>query len=189
MPRTRHAPPGALPFRFHEAHHAEAGTDVAVPLRIGAEGFADHAIHARIDLALRLLAGEGRRAIRLLDACCGDGGRLIHAAVRAANLGFVAIEARGVAPSARDIAAARAAAARMGGPAIGLTFEVGGIADALAGEEEDGCDIVLCLEPIGHATAAARNAVAVGLARITDGTLFVADEALGRGGLRALGGE
>ena len=181
--------PAPLPFRFHEARRAATDEDGSpLPVRIGAEGFPDHAIHDRIDAALRTLAMSKRRAIRILDAGCGDGGLLLHAVRSASALGFVAIEARGVDPSARRIAAARAAAAALDDRAVGLVFEVGDIADALGAEEDDACDIVLCLERIGHLTPATRNAIAVGLARITDGTLFVADEALGRGGLRALGG-
>lgn len=189
MASRLHSPvePVPLPFRFHEAVRDRARRADATPLQLGAPGFSDHALHARLDLALVTLANQRRRAIRLLHAGCGDGSLLLSAARRASALGFVAIEARGVDPSPRRIAAARAATATLDDPAIGLTFEVGDVRDALADEDDGACDIVLCLDRIGHLTAAARNAIAVGLARITDGTLFVADEALGRGGLRALG--
>jgi len=75
--------------------HAE-GQDSGLFTFGGAHGFTDRALWARLDAMLVRLWTEGRRAIRILDAGCGPGTWLLRLAVRARDLGFTAIEGRGV---------------------------------------------------------------------------------------------
>lgn len=98
----------------------------------------------RVAARLRGLRQAGRRSVRIVDADCGAGGLLLHAAAHARSLGFVAIEVRGIDRSPALIGRARAAAARCSDPAIGARFEVADMV-AMLGEEQDfPADILLC---------------------------------------------
>lgn len=68
---------------------------------------------------------------------------LIKAVRHARALGFTAIEGRGIDGSPAMIGRARVAAARLHEPAIGLTFEVADMIEALADEADVPADIVL----------------------------------------------
>ena len=116
---------------------ARATTDTDTPQ--------DRAIWARIDAALLDLKANRRHAIRILDLGCGEGRWLIRATRRARQLGFTAIEGRGVDHDPANIAIATAAARAQPDLAIGLTFEVGSFGEALEDERDTACDIVLCL--------------------------------------------
>lgn len=93
---------------------------------------------------LKGLRKRGRRAIRIVDADCGAGELLIHAVQRAREMGFVAIEGRGIDADPRLIASALRAAARQGDPAIGLVFEQGDPDRVLREEAEYPADLLLC---------------------------------------------
>ncbi len=105
----------------------------------------DRAIWARIDAALLDLKAHRRHAIRILDLACGDGYWLIRTARRARELGFTAIEGRGIGRDASDVAVATAAARAHPDLAIGLTFDTGALGEVLEEERDTECDIVLCL--------------------------------------------
>lgn len=75
-----------------------------------------------IDRALQILHIHGRHSVFIVDAACGDGRLLLHAARRARALGFVAIDARGFDPTPAQIALATAAARGVRDPAIGFAF-------------------------------------------------------------------
>ena len=74
--------------------------------------------------ALASLRDAKRRAVRIVDADCGAGAILIQALRHARALGFTAIEGRGIDSSPALIGRARAAAARLHDPAIGVAFDV-----------------------------------------------------------------
>ena len=93
---------------------------------------------------LKGLRKRGRRAIRIVDADCGAGELLIHAVQRAREMGFVAIEGRGIDADPLLIASALRAAARQGDPAIGLVFEQGDPDRVLREEAEYPADLLLC---------------------------------------------
>lgn len=86
--------------------------------------FGEDATMARIDRVLTGMRRAGRRAILIVDASCGDGRLLIRAARRAAELGFVAIDARGFDRSPERIAAARSEARDCADARIRLGFAV-----------------------------------------------------------------
>jgi len=89
------------------------------------------------------LREAGRHSIRIVDADCGAGCLLIHAARYARTLGFMAIEGRGIDGAPQLVGRARAAAARLGDAAIGLGFEAADLLTALEEEAEFPADIVL----------------------------------------------
>jgi SAM-dependent methyltransferase len=106
----------------------------------------DGDVRAKIDTVLRDLRLRGRHALRIIDLGCGTGGWLIATALRARELGFTAIEGRGVDRDPDAIERAWAAALVRREPAIGLAFEIGSIARAVDEENEGGCDLILCLD-------------------------------------------
>ena len=95
---------------------------------------------------LAALRKRGRRSIRIVDANCGAGDLLVHAAQRARALGYLAIEGHGIDCDPAMIARARAAARIAADPAIGLEFEVGDARNALSAEAIFPADIVLYAE-------------------------------------------
>ncbi|TXC70751.1 methyltransferase domain-containing protein [Sphingomonas ginsenosidivorax] len=101
----------------------------------------------RIVAALSELRDRGRHAVRIVDADCGAGALLLHAAHHARALGFTAIEGRGIDGSPALVGRARAAAARQADAAIGLVFETADMLAALRDEADQPADILLC-----HAT-------------------------------------
>ncbi len=97
----------------------------------------------RVAAALDALRDRGRHAVRIVDVDCGAGALLLHALRHARAIGFTAIEGRGIDGSPALIERARAAAARLVDPAIGVEFEMGDALDALAAECDLPADIVL----------------------------------------------
>lgn len=93
--------------------------------------------------ALTALQRRGRHAVRIVDADCSCGTLLIEAMRHARALGFTAIEGRGIDGSPSLIGRARAAAARLHDPAIGVEFELGDMMKALEQEADFPPDIVL----------------------------------------------
>ncbi|WP_420138137.1 SAM-dependent methyltransferase [Sphingomonas sp.] len=107
-------------------------------------GFSTDAVMSRIDHALLDMRANGRRAVRILDVGCADGGGLIETVLHAVMLGFVAIEGRGFDSAPGLVDRARATAIGIHDPRLELTFDVADILAALAEEEDHGADIVLC---------------------------------------------
>lgn len=93
--------------------------------------------------ALADLRAAGRHSVRIVDADCGAGNLLIHAAQYARTLGFTAIEGRGIDGAPSLIARARATAGRLHDPAIGLSFDVADLLAALREEAVYPADILL----------------------------------------------
>lgn len=96
-----------------------------------------------IAAALTTLHEQGRFSIRIVDADCGAGSLLIHAAHHARAIGYSAIEARGIDGSPALIGRARASASRLADPAIGLSFDLADALSALREEEDMPADIML----------------------------------------------
>ncbi|WP_283418707.1 SAM-dependent methyltransferase [Sphingopyxis sp. Geo48] len=96
---------------------------------------------------LRKLKGlhkRGRRSIRIVDADCGTGELLLHTVRRAREMGFLAIEGRGIDADPSLVASARRAAARQPDPAIGLVFEQAEKDRVMREEAEYPADLLLC---------------------------------------------
>ena len=113
--------------------------------------------------ALAELREQHRHAVRIVDADCACGTLLIETARYARGLGFTAIEGHGIDGAPTLIGRARASAARLQEPAIGLTFECADMVEALVREADFPADIVLfhCRhEGSDHRAAAALLAAA-----------------------------
>ncbi|MDY7524311.1 SAM-dependent methyltransferase [Sphingomonas sp. 10B4] len=119
--------------------------------------------------ALAALRAAKRCSVRIVDADCGAGSLLLCAVRFARSLGFTAIEARGVDTAPALVDRARAAAATVRDPAIGITFERGEPIAALCEESDFPADIVLWHGGRGaNASTADRAAVRAGRAVIAD---------------------
>ncbi|MBD8617590.1 SAM-dependent methyltransferase [Sphingomonas sp. CFBP 13728] len=92
-----------------------------------------------------------RRSVRIVDADCGAGTLLLRAVRHARSLGFTAIEGRGIDGAPALIGRARAAAASLDDPAIGMSFELADLRAALTEEAEFPADILLCDNSAGRA--------------------------------------
>ncbi len=146
----------------------------------GSYAYADREIWARLDAALIRLRTSGRHAIRILDAGCGPGTWLLRMVVRARDLGFTAIDARGFDISPEMIALAGERLDLANDPHIGVTFEVADLLDALDEEEDASYDLTLCLYGVlNHLSAAERETASAALTRVTDGDLFVTVRTVG----------
>jgi len=129
--------------------------------------------------ALTRLKAGGRHSVRIVDADCGTGTTLLHAALRARGLGFTAVEARGIDGAPAPISSARVAAAAFRDPAIGIAFDVADLVTALADEIDLPADILLWRRP---------RCVPAGIARAVAraGCIIIDGEAAGK--QRAAGG-
>lgn len=159
--------------------HAE-GNDSGLFEFSGTHGYTDRALWLRLDLMLVRLWTEGRRAIRILDAGCGPGTWLLRIAIRARDLGFSAIDARGIdiSPVMIDLARSRAGIGKDGH--IGMSFEVGNIVNALDDEDDGSFDIVLCLNGVlNHLDAHERAPAAAAMERVCDGEIFITVHSVG----------
>lgn len=146
----------------------------------GRHGFTDREIWGRIDAALIRLRTSGRHAIRILDAGCGPGTWLLRTAIRARDLGFTAIDARGFDISPGLIELAKARLAMCEDVHIGISFDVADFANALVDEDDGSYDIVLCLYGVlNHLRPLARQAAADALVRVAADDVFVTVRTVG----------
>lgn len=130
--------------------------------------------------ALAALREQGRHSVRIVDTDCACGTLLIDAARHARALGFTAIEGRGIDGSPAMIGRARAAAARLHEPAIGLIYEVADMIEALASEADFPADIVLWHDGrAGHDRPGVRESL------VNAGDLLIADRDHPRDRVRA----
>lgn len=130
------------------AHRARPGTSASPPpppIRVfpGSRAASHDPRWPAVMAALAALRDRKRCAVRIVDADCGAGCLLLQALRHARALGFTAIEGRGIDGAPALIGRARAAAARLRDPAIGVTFEAADMATALADEHDLPADIVL----------------------------------------------
>lgn len=123
-----------------------------------------------IAAALVDLRERHRHSVRIVDADCACGTLLIEAARCAHALGFTAVEGRGIDGAPTMVGRARAAAARLHDPAIGLTFELVDMAQALAQEADFPADIVLC-----HGRHGDSDQVGIAELLLAAGDLVIAD--------------
>lgn len=133
----------------HVAEHSIVATLALRPpvrLRRAAAARRPHCRDARwpaLAAALDALRAGHRNSVRIVDTDCGAGALLLCAVRYARALGFTAIEARGIDDAAALVGRARAAAAALHDPAIGVTFETADVVRALDEEADFPADIVL----------------------------------------------
>ena len=105
---------------------------------------------ARIAKALAELRNHGHRSVRLLDLDCADGARLLRAAAKAREFGFVSIEGHGVSLWTAGIRHARWQAELDAHPSTSLTFDIAEPIAALAAEHDGAADLILLSEPMPY---------------------------------------
>ena len=121
--------------------------------------------------ALDTLHGAHRRSVRIVDCDCGGGALLLCAVRYARAIGFTAIEARGIDDQAMLVDRARAAAADLRDPAIGISFEATDIVRALEDEADFPADIVLWHGRTECSDAEARAVACAGVVSIAEPAL------------------
>ena len=126
--------------RVSAARSPEIGSKTAIP---GSKTATQDPRWPVIAAALATLRGDGRHAVRIIDADCGAGSLLLQAVHHARSLGFTAIEGRGIDGLPALIGRARAAASRCTNLAIGTTFEVADMVTALREEHDLPADLVI----------------------------------------------
>lgn len=128
----------------------------------GMHGYADRQVWRVLEKKLTDLRARGATSVRLLDAGCGPGTWLRRMVMRAHDLGFSSITARGFDISHSQIDQARSlAGALFGTSGVHLAFNVADLTEPLS--EADGTvDIALCLYsvlshlPVGQLSDVAR---------------------------------
>ena len=138
----------------------------------GALGHADREVWRRIDVKLAALAASGKRSLKILDAGCGPGTWLRRIALRARELGFAALELRGLDISPRMVALAQDAVS-IDGMCLDTRVDVADLGTPLP-YASGNFDISLCLYGVlNHLSNQAQGSLAASLARVTGDTMFV----------------
>jgi SAM-dependent methyltransferase len=138
----------------------------------GALSYADREVWRRIDAKLMSLAATGSKSLKIFDAGCGPGTWLRRIALRARELGFAALELRGLDISPKMVALAQEALV-IGGISLDVRITVGELSEKLPYARAN-FDISLCLYGVfNHLSIPAQQTLAAQLARITRDTVFV----------------
>ncbi|QKE90011.1 class I SAM-dependent methyltransferase [Lichenicola cladoniae] len=145
--------------------------------------FADRQIWHRLDAVLVGMAAEGRRSVSILDVGCGPGTWLQRIIIRAGNLGFTRITARGfdISPAMIELALSgtRAAASTLAPGQVRLSIQLGDACRELQ-EPDRSADLCLCLYGVlNHLPREALPELASELVRVTARELFVTVRAAG----------
>lgn len=146
----------------------------------GIHGYADRQVWHVLDQKLTALKARGATSVRLLDAGCGPGTWLRRMVMRAHDLGFSDITARGFDLSYSQIEQARSLARDLSvAPGIRLTFDVADLTRPLS--EPDGVvDIALCLYSVlSHLPVGRLSDVSREFSRVTSGDLVVSVRSIG----------
>jgi SAM-dependent methyltransferase len=146
----------------------------------GNHGYADQHVWHVLEGKLADLRTSGASSISLLDAGCGPGTWLRRMVVRALDLGFTNITARGFDIAQSQIQQARSLAETLvGRPGVHLTFDVGDVMERLP-ESDGSVDIALCLYSVlSHLPVAGLTDVSREIARVTSGHLVTAVRSIG----------
>src|SRR5579862_664835 len=146
----------------------------------GLHAFADHEVWNRLDAELLRLKESGATSLSLLDAGCGPGTWLRRIVIRARELGFGSITARGFDIAQVQIQTARRNAQDLAHlPGVKLRFDCSDLLSPLA-EATGSADITICLYSVlSHVAVRDLPKVLAELARVTWGTFFATVRAVG----------
>ncbi len=142
--------------------------------------YADRYVWAVLDAKLSSLRASGASSVSLLDAGCGPGTWLRRLVIRARELGFTAIRARGF-----DIAEAQIdrvcfqAADLASLPGVNLSFDVADLGAPLP-EAAASVDLALCLYSVlSHLPRHALVGFAAEIGRVTSGSFIITVRPIG----------
>jgi SAM-dependent methyltransferase len=146
----------------------------------GSHAYSDRRLWALLDSKLIALQAEGRTSLRLLDAGCGPGAWLRRLVIRARQLGFTRISARGFDVAAGQVQAARRLSRELSAqPGVEMRFEVADLSRPLP-EANGSVDIALCLYSVlSHLPTAELGRIAGELGRVTRGWFVTTVRAVG----------
>ena len=171
------------------AVYNEAGDDYVAyadgdPQRLfsfeGLHAYSDQRVWSLLESKLRDIRNGGGSSVRILDAGCGPGTWLRRCVVRARQLGFAEIAARGF-----DIADAQIRTARRLArdlielPGVRLTFDVADLTERFS-EADDSVDLTLCLYSVlSHLPVASLPQVTQEMGRVTRGHCLATVRSIG----------
>jgi len=146
----------------------------------GQYAYADRQVWECLSEKLTQLRQSGATTLRILDAGCGPGTWIRRLVVRATELGFTKIMARGFDLSAAQIQQAREKSCLLSTkPGITLQFDVDDLTTSLR-ESEASVDLTLCLYSVlSHIPTALLPHITDELARVTAGSLIATVRAVG----------
>lgn len=146
----------------------------------GQHAYADGVVWSDIDRLLREHRQTGATRITILDAGCGPGTWLRRAVIRAREIGFSSIVARGFDLSSMQIDRARFLARDVSDlPGVQLRFEVADLSGPLP-EADGSVDLTLCLYSVlSHIPRRGRSHAIGELTRVTRGAVVVTVRSIG----------
>jgi SAM-dependent methyltransferase len=146
----------------------------------GLHSYADRCLWDVLDAKLHELKARGASSVRILDAGCGPGTWLRRIVVRAHQIGFSEIYARGFDIAAVQIESARRRSRELSAlPGVTLAYDVGDLLARLP-EAEASVDIAICLYSVlSHLPVNELARVMAELSRVTRGHLVVTVRSIG----------
>jgi SAM-dependent methyltransferase len=146
----------------------------------GLHAYADRRIWALLEAKLTELRGTGASSIAILDAGCGPGTWLRRLVVRARELGFSTITARGFDVARAQVQRARLLARNLSGlSGVELTFDVADLMSELS-EGDASVDLTLCLYSVlSHLPVASLPKISAEIARVTSGHFIATVRSVG----------
>lgn len=146
----------------------------------GRHAFADKQLWKQLEQALVKLRETGTTVVNILDAGCGPGTWLRRLIIRAQELGFTTINARGFDIAREQLRRARFLSKDLEAcPGVHLRFDTGDLTQRLP-ESDGSIDIAICLYCVlNHLPVSALDAVVKEFSRVTRGVFMTTVRPLG----------